>query len=96
MTAMSAKEIEDKFGIANEELDALEKDASQGILHGKPRGEIIMGRPLMFGEEMKQVGFKEPLQKVNAIDKRAKQLGKTRSEYLRYLVDSDLELASHS
>ncbi len=93
MTVMNAKEVEDKFDITEQELDALEKDATQGILHGKPRGKVIVGRPLMFNEEMKQVGFKEPLQIVNAIDKRAKQLGKTRSEYLRYLVDSDLKLA---
>lgn len=42
---------------------------------------------------MRQVGFKEPLRKVNAIDRRANQLGMKRSEYLRYLVDRDLEVA---
>ena len=47
----------------------------------------------MFGEETRQVGFKEPLGKVEAINKRAKQLGMKRSDYLRHLVDEDLKLA---
>ncbi len=55
---MSTKEIEDKFDITEQELDALEKDATRGILHGKPRGKVIVGRPLMFNEEIKRVGFK--------------------------------------
>lgn len=93
MAVMSAKEIEEKFGISAEQLDAWEKDASQGILHGEPRGEVIVGRPLLFGEAMRQVGFKEPIRKIEAIDRRAKQLGMKRSDYLRHLVDEDLAAA---
>ena len=52
-----------------------------------------MGRPLKFGQEMRQVGFKEPLSKVEAIDRRAAELGMRRSDYLRHLVDADLKLA---
>ena len=47
----------------------------------------------MFDEEMKQVGFKEPMSKILLIDIRAAQLGMKRSEYLRHLVDEDLKLA---
>lgn len=93
MRVMTAEELEKEFGIAGDQLDSWEKDAAEGILHGEPRGEVIVGRPLLFGEEMRQVGFKEPLRKVNAIDRRANQLGMKRSEYLRYLVDRDLEVA---
>ena len=93
MAAMSAKEVQEKFGITVEELDTWEKDAARGILHGEPRGEVIVGRPLMFGEEMKQVGFKEPLRKIEAMDRRARQLGMKRSDYLRHLVDEDLASA---
>lgn len=47
----------------------------------------------MFGEAMQQVGFREPLSKVKAIDERACALGMKRSDYLRALVDADLAQA---
>lgn len=93
MAVKTAKEIEEQFGITGRQLDEWEQDASNGILHGKPRGEIVMSRPLMFGQEMLQVGFKEPPSKVEAIDRRAAQLGMRRSDCLRSLVDTDLKLA---
>lgn len=52
--------------------------------------DLKVGRPLMFEEEMAQVGFKEPLSMIAAIDERAKQLGVSRSDYLRSLVANDL------
>ncbi len=93
MKVMDAHEIEKRFGITEEQLDAWEKDASEGILHGEPRGEVVVGRPLKFGEEMRQVGFKEPIRKIELIDRRASQLGLKRSDYLRQLVDRDLDAA---
>lgn len=92
MRVLTSEEVEKELGITNEQIERWEEDISKGILHGEP-GEIIVGRPLMFGEEMKQVGFKEPLRKIEAIDKRAKQLGMKRSDYLRHLVDEDLRAA---
>lgn len=92
MIVMTSKELEEKYGMAVAELDALSKDAENGIFHGEVR-EVVVGRPLMFGEQMKQVGFKEPVRKVQAIEARAEQLGMKRSDYLRYLVDEDLKLA---
>lgn len=94
MKVLSSKEVEQKFGMSAEQIDQLERDAASGVFHGEPQGEVMRGRPFMFGEEMRQVGFKEPLQKVDAIDRRAGQLGMRRSDYLRYLVDIDLEQAS--
>lgn len=92
MIVMTSKEIETKYGMTAAELDTLSRDAEKGVLHGEVR-ETLAGRPLMFGEEMKQVGFKEPVKKVEAIDTRAKQLGMKRSDYLRHLVDKDLRMA---
>ena len=93
--AMSADEIKKEFGITPEQLDQWEADAAAGILHGEPSGSVTYGpgRPLMFEEEMKLVGFKEPVNKILLIDIRAAQLGMKRSEYLRHLVDEDLKLA---
>lgn len=75
-------------------IAAICEDPEKGILPGDDwSGETIVGRPLKFGEEMKQVGFKEPLNKIAAIDARAAQLGMKRSDYLRHLVDEDLARA---
>lgn len=75
-------------------IAAICEDLEKGILPGDYwSGETIVGRPLKFGEEMKQVGFKEPLNKIAAIDARAAQLGMKRSDYLRHLVDEDLARA---
>ena len=95
MTVLTAKEVEEQFGYTSEQLDKMEADATAGIFHGEPSGPVIYGpgRPLMFDEEMKQVGFKEPVNKILLIDIRAAQLGMKRSEYLRHLVDEDLKLA---
>ena len=58
--------------------------------HGVSVGEVIVGRPLKFGEHLRLVGFKETEQKIERMDKRADSLGMKRSDYLRWLVDKDL------
>ncbi|WP_321972155.1 hypothetical protein [Paratractidigestivibacter sp.] len=92
MKALSAQQVEERFGITPEQLEQWEKYVSQGILPSEPRGPVITGpgRPMKFGEEMRQVGFKEPKSRVALIDARAAQLGLKRSDYLRGLVDRDL------
>ena len=87
------KSVLNSFGVTDEQLDAWEADAANGVFPGEPRGEVVKGRPLKFGEEMRQVGFKEPLRKVKIIDMRAQELGMRRSDYLRHLVDEDLKVA---
>lgn len=93
MKVMTSKEIEDRFGIDASQLDAWERDAADGVLHGEPRGAVVSGRPLLFGEETRQVGFREPISRIEEIDRRARQLGMRRSDYLRHLVDEDLAAA---
>ena len=93
MKVLTLEETERRFGLKPEQLDTWESDAADGILHGSPRGSVVTGRPLMFGEETRQVGFREPVSIIAAIDKRARQLGMKRSDYLRHLVDADLTAA---
>lgn len=81
-----------KYGVDIDELSAIEAQASRGILPGEP-GEISVGRPLLFGEPSKMIGFKESPETVVAIDRRAKSLGMSRSGYLRDLVRKDLATA---
>lgn len=90
---MSGKELEERFGIDSEKLDRLEDDASRDVLHDEPRGEVVRGRPLAFGEKAQQVGFREPVSTIELIDKRAGSLGLKRSDHLRRLVKDDLTAA---
>ena len=87
--AMNATEIEKKYGISAERLDAIDEQASRGVLPGES-GPVSAGRPLKFGTALKMVGYKEVPETVEAIDRRASSLGMTRSDYLRNLVRQDL------
>ena len=86
------KELEKMFNVKAQDLDKWEAEASEGILPGKACGEVVYGpgRPMMFGEETHQIGFREPASKITIISRRAKNLGMRRSDYLRKLVDEDL------
>ena len=90
---MSQKEIEDYFGVTREEIEALAAPWDAGGVDGVSVGEVIVGRPLKFGEHLRLVGFKETEQKIERMDKRADSLGMKRSDYLRWLVDRDLAAA---
>ena len=87
----TAKELEIMFGLSSDEVAAIDEDACNGILHGKA-AEIVTGpgRPPLHEAAMQQVTFKEPADRVTAMDKRAAQLGMRRSDYLRQLVENDL------
>lgn len=90
---MSQKEIEDYFGITHEQIVEWDDMLVRGEIPGEPVGEIVVGRPLKFGEALKVVGFKETEQKIERMDARADSLGMKRSDYLRWLVDRDLAAA---
>lgn len=90
----TAYELEKLFDITPERIDEIDADATEGKLPGKAVSTIIgPGRPPIFDEPMQQVTFKEPGTRVHAIDTRAKQLGMRRSDYLRQLVENDLQCA---
>ena len=80
---MSQKEIEDYFGVTREEIEALAAPWDAGGVDGVSVGEVIVGRPLKFGEHLR----------LERMDKRADSLGMKRSDYLRWLVDKDLAAA---
>ena len=85
-----AKEIGKEYGLDSKKLSDWEAEASKGKLPGVSIDEIITGRPRLFGAALKPVVFKETEQRIVDIDKRAASLGRSRSEYLRYLVEKDL------
>ncbi len=80
--------------ITDEQIEEWAEACERGEYPGKPTGEILVGRPLKFGEEMQPVTFKETQSKIVAINARAAELDLSRSDYLRMLVDKDLEKAS--
>lgn len=90
---LTENEVRARFGVTEEQLDAWERDASEGIFHGEPRGGVVMGRPTLYGAPMRQVGFRETASRIDAMDRRASSLGMRRSEYLRHLVSEDLRHA---
>lgn len=87
-----AEELESMFGISAGRIADIDEAAVHGVLPGKAVRTVTgPGRPPIFDEPMSQVSFKEPESKLRAIDERASQLGIKRSDYLRQLVDNDLE-----
>lgn len=91
---MKREELNKQFGVTEEQLDSWAEQIGQGSYPGEPTGEVVMGRPLLFGEELKPVTFKETASKIIRIDTRAASLKMSRSDYLRSLVDADLATAS--
>ncbi|MCH4082921.1 MAG: hypothetical protein DUD33_00910 [Coriobacteriaceae bacterium] len=87
----TAKELENMFGISSERIREVDEKASRGELEGDAVSSVTgPGRPPMFEEPVQQVTFKESSEVVRAMDRRAKQLGIRRSDYLRRLVENDL------
>ena len=80
---MSPKEIEDYFGVTQEQIEEWDDMLVRGEIPGVSVGEVVVGRPLKFGEHLRLVGFKETEQKIERMDKRADSLGMKRSDYLR-------------
>lgn len=90
---LSYKEAEQRFGITREQIEEWDEACCKGDVPGEPVGKVMRGRPLKFGEGMQLVGFKEPRKMITFMDSRAKDLGMSRSDYLRHLVSEDLKTA---
>lgn len=91
---MNRDAINERFGVTEEQLDEWAEACERGEYPGESTGEIVVGRPLKFGEELTPITFKETAAKIAAINARAAELDLSRSDYLRWLVDQDLEAAA--
>ena len=89
----NAKELEEMFDVTSVQIQQWDEMLMHGEIPGKSAGDVIIGRPLKFGEPMKTIVFKEPEGRIAAIDSRAEELGMLRSDYLRWLIDKDLATA---
>lgn len=93
---VSDEEMEARFGVTGAQLREYEEIFARGELPGEPLPIKRRGRPLKFGEEMQFIGFKEPQATVSNMDMRASDLGMSRSDYLRHLVEQDLRAAGYN
>ena len=89
----AAAGLEKTFDVTAEQIAEWDEMVVRGDIPGVPVGEVVVGRPLKFGEHLKLVGFKETELKIEQMDERANSLGMRRSDYLRWLVDRDLATA---
>ena len=90
MTVMTSKEIEERFGITEAQVEEWATAWERGELPGKPVGSVTVGRPMLLGEPLRAIAFKESEYHIAQIDARAKSLGMRRSDYLRWLIHNDL------
>ena len=72
--------------------DELAKEYEAGTWEG-PLGEVVMGRPRLFDEELETVSFRLPKSRVDALEAAAKHRGETKSDLFREAVDRFLEEA---
>lgn len=78
--------------LTDELLDEMAKEYEAGTWEG-PLGEVVMGRPRLFDEELETVSFRLPKSRVDALEAAAKRRGETKSDLFREAVDRFLEEA---
>ena len=76
------KQMLERFGVTDEQLTAWEEDASRGILHGEPRGEVVIGRPRIANEPLRAITITLPESMVLKID----GLTGNRSDFIRRAI----------
>jgi hypothetical protein len=87
---MDREEINRKFGVTEEQLDAWAEEYENDTWDASHLGKVIIGRPPLADEEVKPVTFRLPVSKIAALDARAAREGLSRSEELRLAVDDRL------
>ena len=90
------KELIEKYGMTSEELAELEHDAKQYESGNWPEGKVtIMGRPPLYdGDELENVTFRIRKSRLKALERATRQVGKSRSEFLRDAVEDALAKVS--
>jgi hypothetical protein len=90
---MDRKRLNELFGVTDEQLDTEAKEYEDGTWDA-PMGKTIRGRPSIANEEIRLITVRLPLSKVLALEKRAVDMGGTRSQALREAVDEYLASVS--
>ena len=86
-------EFKDRSGevITDEHFDAMAEEYEAGTWGGI--GEITMGRPKLYDEDLETVSFRLPKSRIAAVEAVAKRRGESKSDFYRKAVDRALLLA---
>ncbi len=76
--------------LTDKDIEEIAERLERGELPGR-WGRILVGRPRISSEQLKLIGVKVPVSKVQAFDEKAARNGQTRSQRLRQLIERDLE-----
>lgn len=86
---MNRDQINAAFDVTDGQLDALAAEYESGDWKGA-LGPVVQGRPRLYEEEMRTISFRIPASRLRAIDAHAERDGKSRSEFLRQVIDDAL------
>jgi hypothetical protein len=70
-------------------IENMAKEWEDGTWQGHI-GEVTMGRPKLYDEDLETVSFRLPVSRIAAIEAVAKRKGLSRSDFLRLAVDDAL------
>lgn len=74
--------------LTDEMLDKMAEEYEKGTWHG--HGEVVMGRPKLYDEDMETVSFRLPRSRIRAVEAAAKQRGESKSDFFRKAIDREL------
>lgn len=77
--------------ITDSRFDEMAKEYEEGTWSGL--GEVTMGRPKMYDEDLETVSFRLPKSRIAAVEAVAKKRGMSKSEFYRRAIDRELLLA---
>lgn len=72
-------------------FDEMAKEYEEGAWSGI--GEVTMGRPKLYDEDLETISFRLPKSRIAAVEAVAKKRGISKSEFYRRAIDRELLLA---
>lgn len=88
---MDREEMNKLLGKSEEELDKIAEAFENDEVDLSSYTVVRRGRPTLFTVPMKTMTIREPEFIIKRVENRAKQMGCTKSAYIRDLIDRDLE-----
>ena len=74
--------------LTDEMLDKRAEEYEDGTWSG--HGEVAMGRPRLYDEDMGTVSFRLPCSRIRAVEAAAKRQGESKSDIFRRALDREL------
>ena len=74
--------------ITDDDFDRMAEEYEKGTWSG--HGEIALGRPRLYEEDLETVSFRLPRSRIVAIEAVARRRGETKSDFFREAIDKAL------